>query len=187
MAGDPRFCSIVITGASSGIGLALATHYARRGAVLLLVGRDPTRLEAAAAQCRASGATVETAAIDVCDAPALGSRLLSFDAVSPVDLVIANAGITGSLGPGRSAEPLAEAVAQLRINLEGAINTVTPLIAATLGNWLFRVPLAFFVSTVLRLDVIWLWCTLALDHLARALWLLWAFQRGRWADSDRAP
>jgi Na+-driven multidrug efflux pump len=54
------------------------------------------------------------------------------------------------------------------------------LVAATLGNWAFRVPLAFVVSRVLELPVTWVWATLVLDHLARSAWLWWEFQRGRW-------
>jgi putative MATE family efflux protein len=98
-------------------------------------------------------------------------------------------GIVAALAPFMLVLALSQPLMGLHFTLGGALrgagDTVTPLIAATLGNWLFRVPLAFFVSAVLRLDVIWLWCTLALDHLARALWLLWAFQRGRWAETER--
>jgi len=47
--------SALITGASSGIGRALAERLARDGARLALVGRDPARLNAAAAACRGAG------------------------------------------------------------------------------------------------------------------------------------
>ena len=59
--------TIVITGASSGIGLATALKAAEKGARLVLVSRDPESLEAAAARCRAAGASVETVAADVAD------------------------------------------------------------------------------------------------------------------------
>ena len=59
--------TIVITGASSGIGLATALEAASRGANLVLVSRSPERLEAAAEQCQARGARVETVAADVAD------------------------------------------------------------------------------------------------------------------------
>jgi putative MATE family efflux protein len=67
--------------------------------------------------------------------------------------------------------------------LRGAGDTVTPLWAAALGNWGFRVPLAFAASRLLDLDVIWLWLALMLDHAARAVWMTWAFRAGRWARS----
>jgi short-subunit dehydrogenase len=66
--------------------------------------------------------------IDVREAEALARTIAAFDLRHTVDLVIANAGVEGSLGPQTTAEPLASAVAQIRVNLEGAINTVTPLL-----------------------------------------------------------
>ena len=59
--------TIVITGATSGIGLATALAAAERGANLLLIARSPERLDAAAERCRAKGARVETLAADVAD------------------------------------------------------------------------------------------------------------------------
>ena len=49
------FSNIVITGASSGIGAALAKYYARPGIALGLLGRDPARLNAVAGNVRAAG------------------------------------------------------------------------------------------------------------------------------------
>ena len=59
--------TLVITGASSGIGLATAIEAAARGARLVLVSREPTDLEAAAERCRSRGAEVETVVADVAD------------------------------------------------------------------------------------------------------------------------
>lgn len=123
-----QFRSVVITGAGRGIGAALARALANPGVRLLLVARDPDRLARLAGECTADGAEVEMAAVDVCDTAALAEVLLAFDAASPVDLVIANAGISGGLGERRSVEPAEIALAQIRVNLEGAMATVTPLI-----------------------------------------------------------
>jgi Na+-driven multidrug efflux pump len=67
--------------------------------------------------------------------------------------------------------------------LRGAGDTVTPLVAAALGNWGFRVPLAFVASRVLDLDVLFVWLALVFDHLARAAWLVWSFLAEGWSRS----
>jgi Na+-driven multidrug efflux pump len=95
-------------------------------------------------------------------------------------------GVVAELGPFMLVLALAQPFMGLHFTLGGALrgagDTVTPLVAATVGNWALRVPVAFLCAAVLATDVIWLWCALVLDHLARALWLLWAFQRGRWQE-----
>ena len=63
--------NVLITGASSGLGRALAEACAAPGVVLHLSGRDATRLEEAAAACRARGAEVLPRVLDVCDADAM--------------------------------------------------------------------------------------------------------------------
>lgn len=123
---DPR--TIVITGASSGIGEALALAYAAPGIVLALTGRDAARLEDVAARTRARGAEVRTAVPDVADRAAMAGWLTELDAGSPVDLVIANAGI--SAGTGRSGETEEQARRIFQVNVEGVLNTVHPLIPA---------------------------------------------------------
>ena len=71
-------------------------------------------------------------------------------------------------------------------SLRGAGDTVSPMLASIVGNWLFRVPLALLFTRVLALDVIWIWSTLVFDHLARAAWTLWVFRRGRWLRTGMA-
>lgn len=69
----------------------------------------------------------------------------------------------------------------------GAGDTVTPLVSAMVGNWLIRLPIAIAIAAWLEADVIWIWVTLILDHIARTLWLGLSFARGRWRDGgDRA-
>src|SRR5262249_59115307 len=117
---DPR--SILITGASSGIGEALALAYARPGAFLALSGRNPERLAAVADAVKARGAAVDTAAIDVVDRAALASWIAAADAAHPLDLVIANAGISpGTSGTADAAEQTRRIFA---VNVDGVINTV---------------------------------------------------------------
>jgi Na+-driven multidrug efflux pump len=89
-----------------------------------------------------------------------------------------------ALGPFMLCLSLAQPAMQLHFTLAGAFrgagDTVTPLYAAFVGNWLFRVPLAFLAANVWHLPLIWIWLTLILDHIARAAWLLLSFARGRW-------
>lgn len=118
--------TILITGASSGIGAALAEAYASPGTTLLLTARNKERLEEVAARCRAKGATVYRECIDVTDKAALAEWITRMDEATPIDLVIANAGIsTGSLGGG---ERLEAAEQVFKVNVDGVVNTIHPLI-----------------------------------------------------------
>lgn len=118
---------IVITGASSGLGAALARAYAAQGVVLGLLGRNAERLDAVASDCRASGAQVQAAQIDVCDANAMRAWLVAFDAAHPVDLVIANAGVSAGLGEFGEGEAQVRAI--FDVNIGGVVNSVWPLAA----------------------------------------------------------
>jgi short-subunit dehydrogenase len=124
--GRPR--SILITGASSGIGRALALAYAAPGVRLALIGRDAMRLEAAGAAARARGAEVETGLVDVRDRTAMADWIAAADRQRPFDLAIANAGITTGLGPGDLTEDPEAVRAIIATNLIGPLNTVEPLI-----------------------------------------------------------
>jgi len=118
--------SILITGASSGIGAALALHYARAGVTLHLHGRNAQRLQQVAADCLARGAKVHTAIVDVTDASAMEQWLQECDAIGPLDLVIANAGISAGTGDhGESAKQVRQIFAT---NIDGVVNTIQPII-----------------------------------------------------------
>lgn len=119
--------TILITGASSGLGTALALSYADKGVTLALLGRDASRLADIARQCQDLGAHVETAAIDVTDSQKMQDWITSFDARHPVDLCIANAGI--SAGSGGGGETIAQATHIINVNLLGVLHTVQPLLA----------------------------------------------------------
>lgn len=123
---DPK--SILITGGSSGIGEALALAYAAPGVVLALTGRNAARLEAVAEACRGRGATVVTGQIDVREAETLAAWIAAVDRDHPLDLVIANAGI--SAGTGTFGENARQARDILAVNLDGVVNTVLPALAA---------------------------------------------------------
>jgi short-subunit dehydrogenase len=120
--------SIAITGASSGIGEALALRYARDGATLGLIGRNMERLEGVAVRCRGLGAKVWIGRIDVRAREELMSWLEEFDRAAPIDLLIANAGVIEGTRPGGTIEPPDAAYALIETNVLGVLNTVQPLI-----------------------------------------------------------
>ncbi|WP_026607296.1 SDR family NAD(P)-dependent oxidoreductase [Methylocapsa acidiphila] len=120
--------SILITGASSGIGRALALAYARPGVALALTGRDDDRLAAVAAAARGQGAEVETGVLDVRDQAAVAQWIAELDQRRPLDLAVANAGITTGLAPSEIREDPQAVRAVLGANLIGVLNTVEPLI-----------------------------------------------------------
>ncbi|MBF0561569.1 MAG: SDR family NAD(P)-dependent oxidoreductase [Alphaproteobacteria bacterium] len=118
--------SLLITGASSGIGAALALEYAAPAVRLFLGGRDRIRLEAVAAACRAKGALAETAVVDVTDAMAMADWITAADGAKPLELVIANAGISG--GTAHDHETSDQTRRIFAVNVTGVLNTVLPVI-----------------------------------------------------------
>lgn len=116
--------SILITGASSGIGAALARHYAALDISLFITGRDQERLDTVAQQCRDAGASVSVWVGDVTDAEGLKDWIHSCDDDTPLNLVIANAGV--ALEATEVSGLHQAAVDSFRINVGGVFNTVHP-------------------------------------------------------------
>ena len=87
--------TVLITGATSGIGRATAVRLARRGAHVLVSGRDPGRGEAAVDAIRAAGGKADFIAADLADADSV--RALARRAVElgggHVDILVNNAGV----------------------------------------------------------------------------------------------
>ena len=123
---DPK--SILITGASSGIGEALALEYAAPGVHLTLTGRDQPRIDDVGQQCANKGATVRAVTLDVTDRDGMAALIGKVDQSHPLDLVIANAGISG--GSGGDGETEAQARAIFDVNFTGVLNTIWPAIEA---------------------------------------------------------
>lgn len=113
--------TVLITGASSGIGAALARHYARGGSRLILWGRNQERLNAVAEACRTRSAECRTVQFDLADFARLHSELA---ATETPDIAILNAGLGGSLPPDRAAQ---DPHAAERMT---AVNFTAPVIAA---------------------------------------------------------
>ena len=116
---------VLVTGASSGLGRAIALACATPGAVLHLSGRDQMRLETVATECTAAGAIVRPRLLDVRDSAAMAAWIAG---IGRLELVVANAGI--SAGTGGRVEPPAQARAVFETNIGGVLNTALPALEA---------------------------------------------------------
>ncbi len=119
-----QYKSVLITGASSGIGAALAVAVAAPGTTLHICARDVGRLEATTAACLARGAAVHPRAMDVRDAAAMEAWIAE---ASPLDLVVANAGISAGGAKNQDRDIFG-------VNLGGALNTILPAMGAMRGQ-----------------------------------------------------
>jgi len=119
---------VLITGASGAIGRALALAYAAPGCVLSLTARDATRLRETVDACRQRGAEVFSAELDVTDTATLMRWIEAQDQRLPVDLAIANAGMTSTMSSDDAAEPWPRVELLFQVNLIGAAASIHPLL-----------------------------------------------------------
>ena len=116
--------TILITGATGGIGAALARSYAQPGCLLILHGRDTARLASLTHECEMRGAKVHGVTFDLRDADAAIEAMRSLSSEYVIDLAIVNAGVSSAIGKGLEAENWDTAREVLAVNLDGAIATV---------------------------------------------------------------
>ncbi|TPW35641.1 SDR family NAD(P)-dependent oxidoreductase [Oecophyllibacter saccharovorans] len=107
---------ILITGASSGIGAALAEYYARPGVTLSLWGRNPERLAKVATLVEGKGATAQVLSLDLTDAQAALAAFIKADDALPVDILINSAGLSDVTKPGEVSETAEVALAMSMVN-----------------------------------------------------------------------
>jgi putative MATE family efflux protein len=152
-------------------GVALGTAAATLVGQALGAGRTDT---AARAGWRATGLALVVAGI-LGGACALMPRFLA-------GLFTDDANLVSELVPFLIVLALVQPFLQSHFTLSGAHrgagDTFTPFIAAALGNWAIRVPLAFLFAHHFEAPVLWIWLVIFGDHILRAAWLGASFARG---------
>lgn len=125
--------TVVITGASSGIGRELAFEYARRGAWVMAVARREAELVSLVDAITAAGGKANYLVCDVAD-PVAASEIAtkSEDVLGAIDMIIANAGIGGAMHGTRIDR--ARMIQMMSINAIGAMATLTGAIPIFLAQ-----------------------------------------------------
>lgn len=120
--------NILITGASSGLGSALAKYYAAKKARLFLGGRHAERLIQIAEICEELGAEVHIQVAATEATEIIHQWISSTDKRYPLDLVIANAGISGGTSGLSPEEFSAQSQHIFNVNVIGVLNTIHPIL-----------------------------------------------------------
>lgn len=118
----------LISGASGGLGSALAVRTAGAGSLLSLWGRNRERLAATAAACEAKGAAVSLTELDLREHEACRAKLRETFATRPVDVAILNAGVSSGLTPDGGVEPAEDACRTMDVNGCAAVNMAATLV-----------------------------------------------------------
>ncbi len=118
--------NILITGAGSGIGRALAISYSKSGANLFLCGRDEKKLRATKILCEELRAKVHCKIFDVRNEVECREWIEEVEAKNQLDLVIANAGV--SAGTAEGTESFSQIKEIFSTNLHGVLNIIHPAI-----------------------------------------------------------
>ena len=116
--------TILITGATGAIGSALACTYAASGVRLILHGRNPDRLQDVRQACERLGAVVDGFILDVRYIEPLRTWVQEVDRATPLDLVIANAGMNIDVGADGRGESWEAAEALLDTNIRATMALV---------------------------------------------------------------
>ena len=130
MSAATRPQTVLITGATGGIGGALALLYAEAGRTLILQGRNAARLAELAAACQARGARVLIQVLDLRERRALAHWLNKLCGSEQLDLVIVNAGVNTNIGPDRAGEHWPDVEELIEVNVLAVMATVDAVLPA---------------------------------------------------------
>lgn len=118
--------TIVITGATSGIGFGLAESYLSQGNRVIITGRSEEKLKNAQEKLKEYSNNLVAKLIDVRDETAMREFLLQIDEQYQVDMIIANAGISAGVSANDNFNVVGKEI--FDINVYGVFNTVHPLL-----------------------------------------------------------
>jgi NADP-dependent 3-hydroxy acid dehydrogenase YdfG len=123
----------VITGASTGIGEALAKELARRGHAVGLIARRAELLDALAQGIRSAGGRAAVAACDVTDRVALAAAVTRIESeLGPTDVLVANAGIGGAT-PAHKLD--VDAIERMwKLNISGVLYSIEAVLPGMLAR-----------------------------------------------------
>jgi NAD(P)-dependent dehydrogenase (short-subunit alcohol dehydrogenase family) len=125
--------TVLLTGASSGIGRALAIEYARRGARVMAVSRREAELSSLCDQIGATGGHAELMVCDVADPEAARAMVTEAEAkLGSLDMVIANAGVGHSKHASRLS--IEDVTRTIDVNVRGAMATLVAAIPIMLAQ-----------------------------------------------------
>ncbi|MFG1295433.1 MULTISPECIES: SDR family NAD(P)-dependent oxidoreductase [Xanthobacter] len=128
---DPRSLTLLVTGATSGIGAATARRFAQAGARVIAVGRRVERLEELKAQY---GELIHTAVVDTRDLKAIEELLASLpEAFRNYNVVFANAGLALGLEPAQKAN-IEDWDTMVDTNINGLLYTVRATLPAMVAR-----------------------------------------------------
>ena len=138
--------SIVITGASGGLGGSLAEIYSEPGTALLLMGRNKARLAHITDRALYLGAQAQSARFSLAETSTLVQRVSDYDCEHPIDLLIVNAGV--KIGNVDGIEDAAQMARVLDTNLQAAVHTVQAVIPGMIKRKRGQIALVSSLSAI---------------------------------------
>lgn len=119
---------VVITGVTRGLGKALALSGAQPGTHLVLIGRRLEALQEVSVRCQEQGATTQCYCLDLRDHDTFIKTLIAEDDNAPIDLFIANAGVSGGNQTDRVSESVDVMATLVSVNFTAALLGIGALV-----------------------------------------------------------
>lgn len=139
---------VFLTGASGGLGRALAAADAAAGERWTLVGQNAEALAETARLVAEAGAEAVEERLDVRDRQAMEEAVARAEEATPLTHVLAFAGVSTGLGPGRGPERRADSRRTMEVNVGGVLNAVEPALPALLARGAGHVVLMSSVAAI---------------------------------------